>query len=100
MSIEDRRTDNWQQQAESLGGDRIRYLSGKRLRDYSPEELGKFQIITDVFGGFTYTDDLSRFVDKVLSLLEVGGSFYTLVQNVPLEAGKENPKTGYKSPCT
>ena len=97
MSIEDRRTDKWRQQAASLGNDRLRYLFGKRLRDYSPEELGKFQIITDVFGGFTYTDDLSRFVDKVLSLLEVGGSFYTLVQNVPLEAGKENPKTGYQT---
>src|SRR5215510_15641720 len=51
MSIEDRRTDSWQQQAASLGEDRIRYLSGKRLRHYSPEELGKFQIITDVYGG-------------------------------------------------
>ena len=87
MSIEDRRTDKWQQQAASLGGDRIRYLSGKRLRHYSVEELGKFQIITDVFGGFTYTADLSRFVEKVLSLLEVGGVFYTLVPGVHLEGG-------------
>ena len=89
MSIEDRRTDKWRQQAASLGDDRIRYLSGKRLRQYSPEELGKFQIITDVFGGFTYTEDLSRFVDKVLSLLEVGGVFYTLVPGVHLEDGKD-----------
>ncbi len=89
MSIEDRRTDKWRQQAASLGDDRIRYISGKRLREYSPEELGKFQIITDVFGGFTYTEDLSRFVDKVLSLLEVGGGFYTLVPGVHLEDGKD-----------
>ena len=89
MSIEDRRTDKWRQQAASLGDDRIRYLSGKRLRDYSPEELGKFQIITDVFGGFSYTEDLSRFVDKVLSLLEVGGGFYTLVPGVHLEDAKD-----------
>jgi hypothetical protein len=41
-----RRTDAWQQQAEQLGDDQ--YLSGKRLGEYSPEELGKFQIITDV----------------------------------------------------
>ena len=68
MSIEDRRTDKWQQQAASLGDDRLRYLSGKRLRDYSPEELGKFQIITDVFGGFSYTEDLSQFVDKSAEL--------------------------------
>ncbi len=89
MSIEDRRTDKWRQQAASLGDDRIRYLSGKRLRQYSSEELGKFQIITDVFGGFTYTEDLSQFVDKVLSLLEVGGVFYTLVPGVHLEDGKD-----------
>jgi SAM-dependent methyltransferase len=86
MSIEDRRTDAWHQLAASLG-ERIRYLTGKSLRHYSVKELGKFQIITDVFGGFTYTADLSQFVDKVLSLLEVGGSFYTLVPGVHLEGG-------------
>ena len=87
MSIEDRRTEAWQQRAASLGGDRIRYLSGKSLRHYTVEELGKFQIITDVFGGFTYTADLSRFVANVLGLLEVGGGFYTLVPGVHLEGG-------------
>src|SRR5262245_52458686 len=50
ISIEDRRTDAWQRRAESLGDNRIRYLFGKRLRQYSGEELGKFQIITDVYG--------------------------------------------------
>ena len=89
ISIEDRQTDAWQQRAASLGDDRLRYLTGKRLRDYAPVELGKFQIITDVFGGFSYTEDLSRFVDKVLSLLEVGGAFYTLVPGVHLENAKD-----------
>ena len=89
LSIEDRQTEQWREQAASLGHDRMRYLSGKRLRHYSSEELGKFQIITDVFGGFTYTEDLSQFVDKVLSLLEVGGDFYTLVPGVHLEDGKD-----------
>ncbi|MGN6716354.1 MAG: hypothetical protein ACTHLX_03075, partial [Candidatus Binatia bacterium] len=41
MSIEDRRTKKWQLEAAILGGDRIQYVSGKRLRDYSREELGK-----------------------------------------------------------
>jgi len=95
ISIEDRRTEDWKQQAASLGDDRIRYLFGKRLRQYSPEELGKFQIITDVYGGFTYTEDLSLFVDKVLSLLEVGGSFYTLATGVHLEDGKDKLGTLY-----
>src|SRR6185295_11708794 len=95
LSIEDRRTKKWQLQAAILGGDRIQYLSGKRLRDYSVEELGKFQIITDVFGGFTYTEDLSRFIGKVLSLLEVGGAFYTLLPGVHLENAKDRLGTFY-----
>ncbi len=95
MSIEDRRTDKWQQQAAIFGGDRIRYLSGKRLRHYSPEELGKFQIIADVYGGFSYTEALSQFLEKVLSLLEIGGVFYTMVQSVHLEDGKDKPSTWY-----
>jgi SAM-dependent methyltransferase len=95
ISIEDRRTENWKQQAARLGEDRIRYLSGKRLSQYSSEELGKFQIITDVYGGFTYTEDLSRFVDKMLRLLEVGGSFYTLATGVHLEDGKDRLGTLY-----
>jgi SAM-dependent methyltransferase len=95
ISIEDRRTDNWKQQVARLSDDRIRYLHGKRLRQYSPEELGKFQIITDVYGGFTYTEDLSQFVDKVLRLLEVGGSFYTLATGVHLEDGTDKLGTLY-----
>ena len=95
ISIEDRRTDDWKQQVAGLGDDRIRYLFGKRLRQYSPEELGKFQIITDVYGGFTYTEDLSQFVDKVLGFLEVGGSFYTLATGVHLEDGKDKLGTLY-----
>jgi SAM-dependent methyltransferase len=95
MSIEDRRTDAWHQQAARLGDDRIRYLSGKRLRRYSREELGKFQIITDVYGGFSYTEDLSQFLEQVLSLLDIGGVFYTMVQSVHLEDGKDKLNTSY-----
>ncbi len=96
ISIEDRRTDAWHRLAASLG-ERIRYLTGKLLRNYSPEELGKFQIITDVYGGFSYTDDLSRFMEKVLSVLEVGGGFYTIVQYVHLQAAKDSPATWYQT---
>ncbi len=95
MSVEDRRTDEWRQQAAIFGDDRIRYLTGKRLRNYSGEELGKFQIITDVYGGFSYTEDLSQFLEKVLGLLETGGTFYTMVQSVHLEDGKDKLNTWY-----
>jgi len=97
MSIEDRRTDQWRQQAAIFGEDRLCYLTGKRLRDYSPQELGKFQIITDVYGGFSYTEDLSQFLAKVLSLLETGGAFYTMVQGVHLEDGKNKPDDWYQT---
>jgi SAM-dependent methyltransferase len=95
MSIEDRRTDKWRQQVVIFGDDYLRYLTGKRLRNYSGEELGKFQIITDVYGGFSYTEDLSQFLEKVLSLLEIDGVFYTMVQSVHLEDGKDKPDTRY-----
>jgi SAM-dependent methyltransferase len=97
ISIEDRRTDKWKQQGASLGDDRIQYLSGKRLRQYLPDELGKFQIITDVYGGFTYTENLSRFLEKVLSLLEIGGAFYTVLPAVHLEDGTDKLGTWYKT---
>lgn len=96
MSIEDRRTNAWHQLAARLG-ERMRYVSGKRLRQYTLDELGKFHIITDVYGGFSYTEDLSRFMEKVLNLLEVGGSFYTILQYVYLEAAKDIDSAGYQT---
>jgi hypothetical protein len=97
ISIEDRRMDSWKRQAASFGNDRLRYLSGKRLRQYSREELGIFQIITDVYGGFTYTENLSLFLDKVLSLLEIGGVFYTVLPAVHLEDGADKLGSWYKT---
>jgi len=97
ISIEDRRSDKWKQQAASLGDVRIRYLSGKRLSQYIPQELGKFQIITDVYGGFTYTENLSRFIDKALSLLEIGGAVYTVLPAVHLEDGAHKLGAWYKT---
>src|SRR5688572_3027932 len=84
LSIEDRRTDLWHERAAGLETGRIRYLFGKRLRDYSAGELGKFRMITDVYGGFSYTDELSLFMEQVLGLLEMNGSFYSLLQSVRL----------------
>jgi SAM-dependent methyltransferase len=97
ISIEDRRTDKWRQQAARLGDEHIQCLSGKRLSRYSLEGLGKFQIITDVYGGFTYTENLSRFVEKVLGLLEIGGAFYTVLPAVHLEDGTDKLGTWYKT---
>jgi len=91
ISIEDRRTPLWTQSAASLETSKIQYLFGRRLREYSPEELGRFQLITDVIGGFSYTVDLSLFMEKVLGFLDLNGSFYTLLQDVQSEAGMNKP---------
>lgn len=82
VSIEDRRTTEWHQAAAQLEPGKIRYLFGKTLSEYSPDELGKFDLATDVYGGFSYTPRLSRFMEKALSLLELNGVFYTLLIDV------------------
>src|SRR5688572_16653227 len=85
ISIEDRRTARWEKTTASLGANQIRYLHGKRLREYSSEELGRFRLITDLAGGFSYTRYLSLFIEKVLDLLELHGEFYSLLLDVQLE---------------
>jgi hypothetical protein len=82
MSIEDRRTPRWHEISAILEPNQIQYLSGRRLREYSSEELGQFRLITDHLGGFSYTRDLSLFMEKALSLLELNGNFFTLLLDV------------------
>ena len=91
ISIEDRRTPEWQRTVASLEANKLQYLFNRRLEEYSLKELGKFQLITDVVGGFSYTDNLSLFVEKVLSFLNLHGSFFTLLQDVRSEAGTNRP---------
>ena len=91
ISIEDRRTPLWQAAAAGLGANQIQYLFNRRLREYSLDELGKFNVITDVVGGFSYSHDLSLFVEKTLGFLQVNGSFYTILQDVHAEDGSNAP---------
>ena len=91
ISIEDRRTPVWQQTAATLAPDRMQYLHGKRLREYAPAELGRFKLITDVIGGFSYSVNLSDFMATVLSLLEVNSDFYTVLQDVHSREGTNKP---------
>jgi len=88
ISIEDRRTPRWHETAARLEANKIQYLFGKRLREYSLEELGQFQLISDVIGGFSYTRYLSQFMEKVLGVLELKGRFYTLLLDVVPENAK------------
>lgn len=91
MSIEDRRTPRWHEVAASLGDQQIKYVFGRRLREYPLEELGRFQLMTDVLGGFSYTRYMSVFMEKALRFLAVDGSFYTLLQDVQSENGRNRP---------
>jgi len=92
MSIEDRRTPMWHQTATSLEPNHIQYVFGKPLRQYTTDELGgRFQVITDVLGGFSYAQDLTIFMEKTLSLLDLNGSFYTVLQDVRTETGTNKP---------
>ncbi len=91
VSIEDRRTPEWHESIAKLEAGKVQYRHGKRLREYSPGELGRFQLITDVMGGFSYTPDLSVFMRSVMQLLEVNGDFFTLLQDVEVEAQTNKP---------
>ncbi len=91
MSIEDRRTADWRLSAANVGANQLQYLFNRRLREYSLDELGQFQVITDVIGGFSYTADLTLFMEKVTRFLATGGSFYTVLQDVRAEAGGNQP---------
>lgn len=82
ISIEDRRTDRWHEAAKSLEENQITYWFGRRLREYSLEELGRFQLITDLTGGFSYARFLSAFMERALGALELNGNFYTLLLDV------------------
>jgi hypothetical protein len=99
ISLEDRRRPAWSSVAADLDAGRIRYLAFRPLEEYSAGEIGRFQLMTDLLGGFTYTDDLSAYMERALSLLEVDGSFFTVLQDVKSEKGA-NPPFYAASPYT
>lgn len=91
MSIEDRRTEDWNQTVARLEPKQMQYLFGKRMGEYTAEELGRFELISDVIGGFSYTEDLTLFMEKVLSVMPVNGTFHTVLQDVRSEEGTNKP---------
>ncbi len=93
LSIEDRRDARWHQTAANLEPGKIEYRFGKRIREYAPDELGRFKLATDVYGGFSYTAQLSNFMEKLLAMLEVNGSFYTVLIDVSPEHWTNRPAT-------
>lgn len=59
---------------------RFRFYKGKYLEDpsYSPETLGHFDIVTDVYGAFSYSNTVDVVLQKIGDLLKVGGHFFTV----------------------
>jgi len=91
MSIEDRRTKAWYEAAADLPEGQMKYVFGKTMGEYEAGELGEFQLITDVMGGFSYTPRLSTFMDKALSALSVNGTFFTVLADVHSESRANAP---------
>jgi hypothetical protein len=91
MSIEDRRTKDWFDAAADLPEGQMRYIFGKPMGEYAAGELGQFQLITDVMGGFSYTPRLSTFMEKTLGALSVDGTFFTVLADVRSESQANPP---------
>jgi hypothetical protein len=91
LSIEDRRTARWHQTAGLLGGKKLQYFHGRSFREYSAQELGRFQVITDMLGGFSYTAYLDQYMERAMEVLDVGGNLYTVLQDVHSADGRNKP---------
>ena len=91
LSIEDRRTARWSAAASLLKIGQIQYLSGKRLRDYTAGTLGRYNLITDVVGAFSYTRDLTLYMQIALDALETGGNLFTLLTDARPSGAQRRP---------
>lgn len=91
MSIEDRRTEAWHKAAASLPSGQMEYVFGKPMGEYGSNELGQFQLITDVMGGFSYTPRMASFMERTLGALTVNGTFFTVLADVHAESTANPP---------
>lgn len=91
MSIEDRRTHEWHEAAAFVGPGRMQYLVGRPLSEYSLTELGKYRLVTDLMGGFSYTTRIALYMQTMLALLEIDGDFYATLADVHAERGDNKP---------
>jgi hypothetical protein len=59
----------------------VKYLAGRYIEDYADGELGKFDLITDVYGAVSYSPQVDVVFEKALSHLKIGGRFYTNIES-------------------
>lgn len=66
---------------ESETQGRLRFLSGKPFEKISNAEIGKADLITDLLGTFSYSEDPSTVLQKYLDLLKPDGELYLYLGN-------------------
>lgn len=54
----------------------LNYMSDRFIEDISDQELGQFDLITDFFGPYSYTDNPVAIINKYLRLLNTNGRIY------------------------
>lgn len=52
----------------------FKYLEGRFIEDYHPSELGTFDLITDLFGPYSYSKNPVVVLNQYLNLLNIHGS--------------------------
>ena len=77
--------------------DQLRYLSGRYIEDIPDEELGRADLITDLFGPGSYSTRISEVLNKYLRILTPGGrAFVTLTSEATVTVnGRSTTLLGY-----
>jgi hypothetical protein len=72
---------------------RLRSITGRFFEDIEDSELGRFDIITDVYGVFSYTPSVDRTLARYLGMLEPNGAIYlhfeAFVTSIKTSDGRE-----------
>ena len=77
--------------------EQLRYLSGRYIEDIPDEELGRADLISDVFGPGSYSTRVSQVLNKYLRILNAGGrAFITLTSHSTVQVqGRNIPLQSY-----
>lgn len=79
ITVEDQKNEHMKQIISSIGS-KIKFFTGKYFEDFLPEELGTFDLISDVYGAVAYSPKLDVVLRKAGNLLRANGYFMTLLE--------------------
>ncbi len=80
ISVENAMPETLKNALAAEGYSSATYLTGKYLEDYTDSELGKFDLVTDVYGAVSYAPQIDLIFLKAIEHLKIGGRFYTHIQ--------------------